>query len=151
MAELDPAVEKQLADLDDADWRALTARVRPPTSSQQLRDIAGKVLDGTALDSFVAVADPRKFANDIGDVDEDKVMGHLTALFATGQQPQPGPQWGQSSGNPPGDRPGDGARAALKRRHNVGADADTPTGAGSQITRGRGARAELQKRYGGRK
>lgn len=32
MAELDPAVEQQLADMSDEDFRALTARVRPPVA-----------------------------------------------------------------------------------------------------------------------
>ena len=30
MAELDPTVEQQLADMSDEDWHALTVRVRPP-------------------------------------------------------------------------------------------------------------------------
>ena len=30
MTELDPVVEQQLAELPDADWRALVARVREP-------------------------------------------------------------------------------------------------------------------------
>jgi hypothetical protein len=147
VAELDPAVEQQLADLDDADWRALTARVRPPTSSQQLRDIAGRVLEGNALDSFVAVADPRKFANEIGDVDEEKVIGHLTALFATTQQP---PQRGQHSGHPTGDQPRETVQEALRRRHGVGAEPGEPS-AGGRIPGGRDAKAELAKRYGDRK
>jgi hypothetical protein len=150
MAELDPAVEQQLAELDDADWHALTARVRPPTSSQQLRDIAGRVLEGNALDSFVAVADPRKFANEIGDVDEAKVMGHLTALFATSQQqPQP-PQRGQHSGYPSGDQPRESGRDALKRRWGVGADQDKPA-PGGQIPRGQRGRDALARRHGAAK
>lgn len=148
MVELDPAVEQQLSDMSDQDWRALSARVRPPTSTQQLRDIAGKVLGGDALDSFVAVADPRKFAGENGDVDEEKVMGHMTAIFGAGQQSQqPGRQWGQHSGNPVGARPGDAARAALKKRHNVGGDADQPA-AGGRVSRGEGGRAALQRRHG---
>lgn len=49
MGDLDPAVEQQLADLSDSDWSALQARVRPPSSAAQLRDIAGKILQGEQL------------------------------------------------------------------------------------------------------
>lgn len=42
MSELAPEVEQQLADLDDADWRALTARVRPPSAGQAGLDEAAR-------------------------------------------------------------------------------------------------------------
>jgi hypothetical protein len=149
MAELDPQVEQQLADLSDQDFRALVARTRPPTSTQQLREIASKVLDGDALDSFIAVADPKKFAAENGDVDETKVMGALTGLFAAGQQPQQ-QNWGQGTGQPAGGRRGDNARAELQKRFGGGADKSEPK-ANSHIPRGRSAREELAKRYGDRK
>jgi hypothetical protein len=147
MADLDPAVEQQLADMSDHDWRALSARVRPPTSTQQLREIAGKVLDGAALDSFVAVADPKKFAAENGDIDEEKVMGHMTAIFAAGQ-PQQRRDWGQGSpaGGPP-KQPGDDARSELRKRFGVGSTDAEPSKQG--IRHGADARAELAKRYGG--
>jgi hypothetical protein len=147
MAELDPQTEQCLADMSNEDFAALTARVRPPTSTQQLRDIAGKVLEGSALDSFVAVADPKKFAAENGDVDEEKVMGHMTAIFAAGQ-PQQRRDWGQSStaGGPP-KQPGDNARAALRKRHGVGADTNQPGDSG-RVSRGENARAALQRRHG---
>jgi hypothetical protein len=148
MVDLDPAVEQTLAELSDQDWRSLSARVRPPTSTQQLREIAGKVLDGDALDSFVAVADPKKFAGENGDVDETKVMGALTGLFAGGQQPQHR-NWGQGTGQPAGGPRGESARAALAKRFGV-KPADHP-GPGSQAAHGSSGKAELAKRYGGGK
>src|ERR1700681_2700055 len=84
MSTLDPVTEQRLADMSDADWAALSARVRPPSSSAQLKEIAGKVLSGDQLNSFVSVADPKAFAGDNGDIDESRVMGHLTALFGAG-------------------------------------------------------------------
>ena len=59
MAELDPAFEQQLADLSDDDWRSLTARVRPPTSSEQLREMEGKVLNADQLETFMSAVNPR--------------------------------------------------------------------------------------------
>lgn len=149
MAELDPAVEEQLAQLSDDDWRSLSARVRPPTSSQQLREIAGKVLEGAALDSFVAVADPRKFAGANGDVDETKVMGALTGLFTSGQQQQQ-PDHGQGSApGGPTVRVGDRARAEIAKRYGV--ENGSAPGLAAGIRPGAAARAELAKRYGRQK
>jgi hypothetical protein len=153
MVELDPQVEQQLADMSDHDWRSLSARVRPPTSNQQLETEAAKIIsDPDQLKSFMAIANPKAFANEIGDIDPDKVKGHLTAFYGA-NEPRPQRNWGQASGPPgPPSQPGDQARAALKRRHNVGADNGEP-GSSSQIPRGRGAREELAKRYpkGGRR
>ena len=70
-----------------------------------------------------------------GEIDEHKVMGHLTAIYASRMSPQSG----------------DDARTALKKRHNVGVDNANQPAPGAQITRGADARAELQKRYRGKK
>lgn len=44
MVELDPQLEQQLSELSDDDWRALSARVRPPTSTEQFKNVAAKVI-----------------------------------------------------------------------------------------------------------
>jgi hypothetical protein len=121
----------------------LTARVRAPDATEQLRSHAAKVLAGTQLEAFVNAANPAAFSNSNGEIDEEKVMGHLTAIFAT-NQPR---QWGQHSGNPPGSSPGDNARSALQRRQGVKQDSDTPH---SSSPSGRGARgrAALAARHG---
>jgi hypothetical protein len=147
MVKLEPAVEQQLADLSDDDWRALSARVRPPTSTQQLRDVASQVLSGDQLDSFMAYADPKRLAGENGDIDEQRVMGHLTALFGTGQR-SGAPQYGQHSGQPPAGRPGDEARAALERRHGVKRDTSAPDSSNGSVGRGEAGRAALRRRHG---
>ncbi len=150
MAELDPAFEQQLADLSDDDWRSLTARVRPPTSSEQLREMAGKVLNADQLETFMSAVNPRAFAGENGDVDEARLTGHLTTLFGISDPPQetaPQPhQWGQhSAGGGPSKQRGDDGRAALAKRHNV-------TNGTPQFDRGvrpgDDARAALERRYG---
>jgi hypothetical protein len=146
MAELDPAVEQQLADMSDQDWRSLSARVRPPTSSQQLREMAGKVLDADQLETFMAVANPKAFAGENGDVDEATLTGHLTRLFGAGESQQQGTQanWGQHSATGgPGKQLGDDGRAALAKRHGVKTAPPLPIDGTGDIARG-----ALTKRYG---
>ena len=101
--------------------------------SEQLKSIAGQVLSGNALDSFVANCLMAAFTDKDGNVDEEKVMGHLTAIYAAGQPAQP---------------PGDNARAALKRRHGVATATTNQPASVGQIRRGSNARTELAKRYG---
>jgi hypothetical protein len=115
-------------------------------AADKLRTIAGQVLNGSALDSFVEGALMSAFTNEAGEVEEEKVMGHLTAIHAAALPQQPPRQWGQSSGQPAGGRAGDVARAALKKRHGVGSD-DQPTAA-SRARGGENARAALARRHG---
>jgi hypothetical protein len=149
MVELDPAVEQQLADLPDAEWRALSARVRPPTSSEQLKSVAAKVIsDEHQLNSFMAIANPKAFTKENGDVDEAKLTGHLNKLL--GGRGGDAPNYGQGSSQVPGVKPGDGGRAALAKRHPPKATpkADATPGPAARIPAGRGAAQELERRYG---
>jgi hypothetical protein len=149
MAELDPAFEQQLAELSDEDWRSLSARVRPPTSTDSLKAIAAKHISEDQLPTFMAIANVKAFADEHGNVDEAKVQ-QASTLFRGGEPQQQGPQssWGQHShGNAPGKQPGDDARAALEKRHGVKNDATHP-GAGVGIRPGDDARAALEKRHG---
>ena len=66
----------------------------------------------------MAVTDPAKFAGENGEIDEEKVKGHLNALFGAAQQQQQR-QWGQHSG-----------------------------GTGAPTTPGAAGKAEAQKRFG---
>lgn len=116
--------------------------------SEKLRSVAGQVLSGPALDSFVTYAPIVAYTTESGEIDQDKVMGHLTALHAA-RMAQP-PQWGQASapGGPP-YQPGDGARAALRRRHGVGVNGPSQPGPHSRIApAGALGRAALHKRHG---
>jgi hypothetical protein len=144
MSDLDPALEQKLADLSDVDWAALTARVRPPSSAAQLREIAGTVIDGDKLDAFVHVANVKAFATENGDLDEAKVLSALNGMF--GAAPPTGPShhdFGQYRPGPP--VPGPGQRGAAEAAKRFGTDAP------QYITNGHGAggAAEAQRRFGG--
>lgn len=142
MSDFDPVLEQRLADLSDVDWAALTARVRPPSSTQQLREIAGKVLSGPQLDAFVDVANLKAFADDNGDIQEDRVMGALTGMF--GITADGGPQhqdFGQHRPAPPHPFPGERGAAEAARRFG----GNQPN---TQPTRGRAGAAEAARRFG---
>jgi hypothetical protein len=81
--QLHPAVEEQLAGLSDEDWRSLSARVRPPTSSEQLKSIAAKHIPEDQLKTFMAIANVKAFADENGNIDEAKVQ-HASTLFGAG-------------------------------------------------------------------
>jgi hypothetical protein len=146
MAEqLDPAVEQQLADLSDQDWRSLSARVRPPTSSEQLKTIAAKHISDDQLNTLMAIANVKAFADEHGNIDEQKVTNHVNKLFGT-QQPQPPRNWGQGSGaGGPAKQPGEDAKSALARRHGVKTDAEQLD---AGIRPGADGRAALDRRHG---
>ncbi len=103
----------------DAEWR-------PKYQASELKSLASQVLKGEQLTSFMAVTDPAKFAGEDGEIDEEKVMGHLTAIFGgTGQQQgqqsgggqQQQPSWGQHSGGAGAPvRPGQAGKAAAEKR-----------------------------------
>jgi hypothetical protein len=147
MAELDPAFEQQLADLSDDDWRSLSARVRPPTSSEQLKAIAAKHISEDQLPTFMAIANVKAFADENGNIDEAKVQHHASTLFGAGEPAQPR-NWGQGSApGGPNKQPGDDARTTLRKRHGVKSSTDQPA-AGAQISPGQDARAALERRHG---
>ncbi len=130
MAELNPQTEQTLADMSDEDWSALSARVRPATSAQQLKDIAATVIrDKDQLNAFMAIADPKRLAKPNGDIDPEMVSRHATVFFG--------------ASNPPGPAPGDIARAELEKRHGVKTSAPAPIERPGDI-----ARAQLEKRHG---
>jgi len=121
--------------------------------TEQLRGIVGTVLPPDLRDSFVEYAKLDAFRGEDGQLDTEKVMGHLTAIHvATQRQPQQSqPNYGQHSGQPAGQHPGANARAELKRRHGVGKDEPNAPAPGTQISRGQNARAALAQRHGVRK
>jgi hypothetical protein len=142
MPDLEPAIEQRLADLSDTDWAALTARVRPPSSAAQLKEIAGKHITGDRLEAFVSVANLKALAAENGDIDETKVVRALSTLF--GVPADSGPthaDFGQ--GRPPAPiGPGDRGRAEAARRFG-------PTSADAHPSaRGAAGRAEAQRRFG---
>ena len=163
MGELPPDFEQHLADLSDIDWSALTARVRPPSSATQLREIAGKVIDGDKLEAFVQVANVKAFATDNGDIDEGKVRTVLAGMFGT--IPAAGPphaDFGQHQPPPPQPGPGERGAAEAQRRFKTAPDVGThpeiakrfpkgpsiPPATHRHTSNGHGGAAEAVKRFG---
>lgn len=128
-AELDGLRDKQLSadqkavkDAEKAARLAADAEWMPKLQTAQLRAIAGEVLKGDELESWMFGRNPAAFANDQGEVDREKVMGHLTATGGgqNDQQQSNGQQrdWGQHSGGAGGSllKPGANGLAAAEKR-----------------------------------
>jgi hypothetical protein len=145
MTELPPDIEQQLVGMSDAEFSALTAKVRAPDSTEAFRTVAAKHVSGDALDAVVHVADISKFTSENGTIDEAKVAQHLRVLFPQGAG-QP-PQYGQaSSRTAPGLRPGDRGRTAAAQRFGKPLDPEAAAAAG-QLERGAAGRAEATRRF----
>lgn len=141
--ELSPEIERHLAGLSDTEWSALSARLRAPDTTEQLRTAAGKVLSGDALESFMALADVSKFADEHGQITENTVIGKLTAIFG-GQQQAP-VQYGQHSGGVGGPQPGDRARSELAKRYGTQQDTHPIS---APLKKGQAGRDAAAKRFG---
>jgi hypothetical protein len=123
------ADQKAIKDAQKAAREAADAEWRPKLQTAQLRSIASEVLKGDQLNAWLAGMNPAAFAGENGDIDQEKVMGHLTAAFGVSgqdQQQQSGnghqqpPAWGQQSGGTGApSRPGEAGKAAAIRRHNL--------------------------------
>jgi hypothetical protein len=123
------ASEKAVKDAEKAARAAADAEWRPRLQTAELRSIASEVLKGDQLNAWLAGMNPAAFANDNGEIDQEKVMGHLTAAFGVGGQDQQQqsnngrqqpPAWGQTSGGTGSvTRPGEAGRAAVAKRHGV--------------------------------
>ncbi|CQD07430.1 hypothetical protein BN000_01484 [Mycobacterium europaeum] len=119
-------------------------------SLEKLKEIVGQIIPQEQADSFVQYARLDAFTDEAGEIDQDKVIGHLTAITLArepSQQPPSAPNWGQHSGNMPGRLPGADARGALAKRHGVKNDQPViPAPAG--IRPGARAREALERRHG---
>ena len=96
----------------ESDWR-------PKYQAAQLKSAAAQVItDKEQLKSFMAITDPAKFADEDGEIDEDKVMSHLTTIFGARQEKSPQHRsWGQHSGGTGTPvTPGDAGKAEAQRR-----------------------------------
>lgn len=118
------ADQKAIKDAEKAARAAADAEWKPKLQTAQLRAIAGEVLKGDELESWMYGRNPAAFANDQGDIDREKVMGHL-APKGGGQNDQQqsnnsGQQrdWGQHSGGSGGAalKPGANGLAAAEKR-----------------------------------
>jgi hypothetical protein len=114
----DKALKEAVEKAQEEAKSAVESQWKPKYQAAQLRGIAsGVITDKDQLNSFLAITDPAKFVGDDGEIDEQKVMGHLTAIFVS--KTPPPRQWGQHSGNQPPERAGAAGRAALEKRHGV--------------------------------
>lgn len=111
---LEEAKKQAADDARHAEREALTPRLL----RAELKGIASQVLSGDKLTAWLDDIDPSKFTNSDGEIDEEKVMGKLTALFGVQSQETPRRNWGQyaHSGAAPGSKPGDAGRAEAKKR-----------------------------------
>jgi hypothetical protein len=149
MAEISPDLEQQLANMSDAEFSALSAKVRAPDSREALRTAASSLISDDSLESFVKFADVSKFTDSSGAIDQAKVNSHLGALFGTPQSAAGQAAWGQhSGGNAPGLNPGDRGRLAAAKRFGTPV-ADETTAAAGRVADGKGeaGRAAAAKRF----
>jgi hypothetical protein len=121
------AADKAIKDAEKAGRAAADADWRPKLQTAQLRSIASEVLKGDQLNAWLSGVNPAAFADQNGDIDQEKVQSYLTATFGVGgedqqqqsnngrQQP---PAWGQQSGGAgaPPVRPGEAGKAAAEKR-----------------------------------
>jgi hypothetical protein len=114
MIELPPEIEQQLADLSDAEFSALTARLRAPDIGEQFREVAKSIVPPHALATYLEIANPAAFVGADGLFDEAAARESLGVLFgsSTGSGYR---QWGQHGSTPSTTQPGDGGRAAAQR------------------------------------
>jgi hypothetical protein len=135
-------LEDYASRMSPEDFAAFTARVRTPSSAEQLKAVAGKIISGTQLDAWVENVDPSKFVNNDGQIDENRVATMLTALFGAGERPN----YGQRSGSAPGDPPGESGRREARKR--FGSETESRPTSESRVARGAAGRAEAQRRFG---
>ncbi|ORB81768.1 hypothetical protein [Mycobacterium timonense] len=131
------ASDKALRDAEKAGRDAANAEWLPKYQRSELRGYASDVLKGEQLDAFLAGVNPAVFADENGEINREKVMGHLTAMFGlggnNGQHAGPGSgytgaagqgagrSWGQHSGGSgaPPAKPGEAGKAAAAQRHGI--------------------------------
>lgn len=113
---------KAATDKAAADARAAAeAELRPKLDQATVRSIAAQFLTGDQLSAFVGTVNPAAFYGDGGEIDTEKVIGHLTALFGAAGTAKPEPHqyrsWGQySGGNSAPSTPGSAGIAEAQKR-----------------------------------
>lgn len=85
MVEISPDVEQLLADLSDAEWAALTAKVRAPDAEELYRKVAKYVVPEQFLDNWMQVANVAAFVNADGTIDEERLRRGLNSIFSKDQ------------------------------------------------------------------
>lgn len=98
-----------------ADARAEAEKeLLPKLQEMQVRTYAASILSKDQLAAWVPTVNLQAFVGESGDVDEEKVMGTLTAIFGETQHPQR--DWGQFRNGDRRATPGESGRAEAERR-----------------------------------
>lgn len=121
LTDSEKAVEAAKVEAAEAARTAAESEWKPRLQASELKAIAGTILEKEQLASFLAIADVTKFAKDDGSIDEEKVLGHLTAMYGQTRQFGAGlPQhrnWGQNGAQPPALSGVALGKAEAARRH----------------------------------
>lgn len=100
-----------------ADARAeAEAELRPKLQEMQVRTYAAGVLTKDQLAAWLPTTNLSYFVGDTGDVDEEKVMGALTAMFGAPETQRQQRDWGQFRTGDRKEIPGESGRAEAERR-----------------------------------
>lgn len=98
-----------------ADARAEAEKeLYPKLQEMQVRTYAATILTKEQMDAWVPTVNLTAFVGDNGEVDEQKVMGTLTAIFGEPQRQQR--DWGQFRNGDRRATPGESGRAEAERR-----------------------------------
>jgi hypothetical protein len=98
-----------------ADARAEAEReLLPKLQEMQVRTYAATILSKDQLQAWVPTVNLQAFVGEAGEVDEEKVMGTLTAIFGEPQHQQR--DWGQFRNGDRRATPGESGRAEAERR-----------------------------------
>lgn len=117
------ADEKALKAVRDEAFKQARAEAEaeylPQIRAAKVQSIASDIVSGDRLSAFMEIVDPAKLLGEDGQVDEEKVMGYLTAMYGTTPTPPAGPRWqnfGQHTPPPPPQAAGAGGRAEAAKR-----------------------------------
>lgn len=101
------------------------AELQPKLLRTQLKSVASQILSGEQLEAWLDGVDASKFTGEDGEIDEEKVMGRLTAIFGARKQDTDSSHqrrwWGQHSAvsSGPPSKPGDAGRAEAAKRFGI--------------------------------
>jgi hypothetical protein len=107
LTDAEKAAEAAKVEAAESARAAAEAEWKPRLQAAELKALAGTILDKDQLTAFLEIVDVSKFAKDDGAIDEEKVMGHLTAIYGQPRQREFGnglpqhPNWGQNGAKPP--------------------------------------------------
>lgn len=115
------AIQKAQKEAAQAAAETAKAEYLPKIQALEVKAIASTVINGDRLNAFMELVNPSVLVGEDGAVDETKVMGFLTAMYANDEPaaPQVGQRWqnaGQHAPPPPrGNRVADEVAHQMKR------------------------------------